>query len=105
MRVAWCCLLWKNESATDRAPGGSTQPTASEICCRKPSVLCEASRTEVITRNAGNSVRMDEYAAPFATENCPCWKACQKARRSRVKCMKTNYLPHQRMSTGYFSNI
>ena len=51
-------------------------------------VVHGASRIEVTTRNAGNKVRMDEYAAALAMENWPCKKACQKARRKRVKCMK-----------------
>src|SRR5215471_8753081 len=53
----------------------------------RPSVWLEASKTDATTRNPGNSVRMEEYAAPLARRNCPCWNARQNDRRIRVKCM------------------
>jgi hypothetical protein len=87
IRMAWCCLVWKNVSAIEFGPGGNAQPTAPDICRTNPSVALDASRIDVTIRKAGNSVRIDEYAAALAMENWPWRKACQNARRNRVKCI------------------
>jgi hypothetical protein len=47
-------------------------PMAKEISRTKLRVLCDAVRMDEIRRTAGNSVRIAEYAAAFATANWSC---------------------------------
>jgi hypothetical protein len=53
-------------------PDGRIRPTARPISRMNASVLCDSESTDATRSTAGNTVKIAEKAAPFATANASC---------------------------------
>src|SRR5205823_2208135 len=75
---------WKYASAAELVPLGRMCPTAYESCWRNASVRCAEARIAASTSSAGNSVRIDEYAAALAMPKASSSSERQSARLIRL---------------------
>jgi len=72
IRVGMMLLALEKESAKDLDPGEAPSAPPQNLAAARLRCCGKLPKRTVTTRNAGKTVRKDEYAAPLATENCPC---------------------------------